>query len=138
MHSEAKEILERSDIEAVIISVPPHLHADIAVAAANAGKHLYLEKPVATTMIDAARIGDAVGRSGVTAVTGFNRRLHPLYEQARTISTPAGSAKCVPFRRHTPNRRHLTECLRGSDGDTPGAARSSISRRTTSISFDGF
>jgi len=85
MHSDPQEILQRPDIDAVIISVPPHLHADIAVAAAMAGKHLYLEKPVATTMSDAARIADAVARGGVTAVTGFNRRLHPLYEQARTI-----------------------------------------------------
>jgi myo-inositol 2-dehydrogenase/D-chiro-inositol 1-dehydrogenase len=85
MHSDAQEILQRPDIDAVIISVPPHLHADIAVAAAMAGKHLYLEKPVATTIADAARVADAVARSGVTAVSGFNRRLHPLYEQARAI-----------------------------------------------------
>src|SRR5688500_14876626 len=85
MHGSAEEILDRPDIEAVIISVPTHLHADMAVAAARAGKHFYLEKPVATTLADASRIADAVALAGVTAVTGFNRRLHPLYEQARAI-----------------------------------------------------
>ncbi len=85
MHGGAEEILERPDIEAVIISVPTHLHADVAVAAARAGKHIYLEKPVATTLADASRIAEAVALAGVTVVTGFNRRLHPLYEQARAI-----------------------------------------------------
>jgi predicted dehydrogenase len=85
MHSGAEEVLGRPDVDAVIISVPTHLHADVAVAAALAGKHFYLEKPVATTSADAARIAEAVAHAGVTAVTGFNRRLHPLYEQARVI-----------------------------------------------------
>lgn len=85
MHIEAEELLERPDVEAVIISVPTYLHAEVAVAAANAGKHFYLEKPVATTAQDAARITEAVALAGVTAVTGFNRRLHPLYQRAREI-----------------------------------------------------
>jgi myo-inositol 2-dehydrogenase / D-chiro-inositol 1-dehydrogenase len=85
MHDRAEELLERSDVDAVIISVPTHLHAEVAVASATAGKHFYLEKPVATTAEDARRISAAVLRTGVTAATGFNRRLHPLYEQARAI-----------------------------------------------------
>lgn len=85
MHAAAEEILERADVDAVIISVPTYLHAKVAVAAARAGKHFYLEKPVATTSAEAVRIAEAVALAGVTAVTGFNRRLHPLYEQARAI-----------------------------------------------------
>jgi len=68
-----------------VISVPPGEHADIACAAALAGKAIYLEKPVATTLPDAARIVDAVTTARVVGVTGFNRRLHPLFEQARRI-----------------------------------------------------
>lgn len=85
LHARAEELLERDDVDAVIISAPSHLHAEIAVKAATAGKHFYLEKPVATTGEDARLITNAVLQAGVIAATGFNRRLHPLYEQARTI-----------------------------------------------------
>ena len=81
----AEDLLARSDIDAVVICVPTYLHADLAIAAAASGKHLYLEKPLATTLADARAVIEAVSRAGVTAAVGFNRRLHPLFEQARRL-----------------------------------------------------
>jgi predicted dehydrogenase len=85
IYERADELLERDDIGAVVICAPNHLHAELAIAAANAGKHFYLEKPLATTAVDAVRILEAAARAGVTSAIGFNRRLHPLYEQARNL-----------------------------------------------------
>jgi predicted dehydrogenase len=79
------ELLSRSDIDAVIVSGPTHLHADLVVAACDAGKHVYLEKPLATSVADGARVADAAARAAVKVMLGFNRRYHPLFEQARAL-----------------------------------------------------
>lgn len=80
-----EDVLARADVDAVIIALPSHLHADAATSAAEAGKGIYLEKPVATTAADARRVLEAVQRTGVRAAVGFNRRLHPLYAQAKAL-----------------------------------------------------
>jgi predicted dehydrogenase len=77
------ELLARNDVDAVIISGPTHLHADMAIAACSAAKHVYVEKPLATSTVDGARVIEAAKRSGVRVMLGFNRRFHPAFEQAR-------------------------------------------------------
>ena len=85
VHASTNELLERRDIDAVIVSGPTHLHAELAIAACDAGKHVYLEKPLASSAADGARVVEAANRSGVTVALGFNRRFHPLHEQARSL-----------------------------------------------------
>ncbi len=85
--SRYEDVLSRNDVDAVIIALPSHLHGDVALAAADARKSIYLEKPIAATAVDAARVVDAVKRNGVRAVVGFNRRVHPLYAQAKALLT---------------------------------------------------
>jgi predicted dehydrogenase len=84
-HERAEDLLARHDIDAVVISVPTHRHAEVALAAAAAGKHFYLEKPIATTVDDARRVSAAVAQTGVISAVGFNRRLHPVFQQARAV-----------------------------------------------------
>lgn len=48
-YSEWRKIIDRKDIEAVFIATPPHLHSEMAVAALQAGKHVYCEKPIGIT-----------------------------------------------------------------------------------------
>ena len=84
-HADAAELLARTDIDAVVLSAPTPLHAELGVAAAQAGKAIYLEKPAASTAAEAERLRDAVERSGVTVAVGFNRRFHPLCLQAREL-----------------------------------------------------
>lgn len=85
VYERAEELLARDDIAAVVICAPTQVHAELAVAAAGAGKHFYLEKPIATTGADARRVVDAAALAGVTGTVGFNRRQHPLYRQAREL-----------------------------------------------------
>ncbi len=78
-----REVLPMAGVDAIVIALPNSLHADAAVEALRAGKHIYLEKPIATTMAGAQRIIDAWRHSRRIAVTGFNYRYHPLLIELR-------------------------------------------------------
>ena len=79
------ELLARPGLEAVVISLPTHLHAEAAIAAAAAGKHFYVEKPIATTVAEGRRVIEAADRAGVVGAVGYNRRFHPLCRWARRL-----------------------------------------------------
>lgn len=76
-----RDLLARPDVDAVIISTPDPSHAEIAVAAADAGKALLVEKPLATSAADARAIVAAAARSGVPAGCAFNHRWLPPYAE---------------------------------------------------------
>jgi len=77
-----RELLARPDVDFVVIATPDHLHTEIAIATARAGKPMLIEKPLATSLADADRVIDAVERAGVTAMTSFNHRWIPSYARA--------------------------------------------------------
>lgn len=77
------DVLTMTDVDAVIIALPPALHADAAAAALETGKHVYIEKPLATSLADATRVLAAAKGKPVTAMMGFNYRFNPLTQQAR-------------------------------------------------------
>jgi len=85
-----RRALEDPRVDAVDIATPHHLHAEMAVASAEAGKHIFLEKPMATTLKDADRIIAAADRAGVVLMVGYVfryrpafRKLHDLVEEGR-------------------------------------------------------
>jgi len=75
-----QDLLENPDIQVVSVATPPDFHREHAVAAAKAGKHLMLEKPMATNVSDAKEIRDAVAAAGVKSVVSFVLRWNPLFE----------------------------------------------------------
>lgn len=79
------DLLAISGLQAVVICVPTGLHAVVAIDALNAGKHVYLEKPMATDLADAGRVLDAWRKSSAHAMIGFNYQFHPLYIEARRL-----------------------------------------------------
>jgi len=85
MLERSADLLARSDIDAVVIAAPTHLHSALALEACAAGKHFYLEKPLALTAEDGRRVGAAAAQAKVAAMIGFNRRYHPVIEQARAF-----------------------------------------------------
>ena len=68
------DLITDPDVEAVAICSPAASHADLVVAAAHAGKHVFCEKPMALTLADADRAIDAAHTAGVALQVGFNRR----------------------------------------------------------------
>ncbi|AMY08098.1 Inositol 2-dehydrogenase [Luteitalea pratensis] len=73
-YADYRRVLDRKDIEAVVIATPPHLHAEMAVAALQAGKHVYCEKPVAITPASVAQVVKAVKASGKVFIAGQQLR----------------------------------------------------------------
>ena len=75
--------LARDDLDAVIVTLPTALHAEVALAAIARGLAVYLEKPLASTLEDATAVREAWRATGVTLALGFNSRFHPLLRQMR-------------------------------------------------------
>ena len=77
-----EELLE-TDVEAVVICLPNALHAIASIAALERGKHVYLEKPLATSSDEALAVIKAWQRAGVVGMMGFNYRFNKLYASVR-------------------------------------------------------
>lgn len=82
-YADYKELLEREDIDAVIIALPNALHAAATINALDCGKHVYLEKPLAINIEDGGKIVEVWRRSGRVGMIGFNYRFNPLHQQVR-------------------------------------------------------
>lgn len=72
--ADAAALLRRPDVDAVIISTPHHLHADAGVAAMQAGKHVLIEKPLATTLVDCDRLAEAATAHDRVLAVGYHQR----------------------------------------------------------------
>jgi predicted dehydrogenase len=70
-------LLRDSSVDAVVLATPHSQHAPQVIAAAQAGKHVFCEKPFAPTAREAREAADAVRTAGVTLGLGYNRRFHP-------------------------------------------------------------
>jgi len=81
--ADVEEMLARSGVDAVLIATPDHLHYGIALKALEAGKHLYLEKPVTHSYNQGPPLRDAVRKSGVVCQTGIQQRSGKLYKRAK-------------------------------------------------------
>ncbi|MEW2512638.1 Gfo/Idh/MocA family oxidoreductase [Streptomyces sp. NPDC046870] len=80
-----REVAADPRVQAVSVTAPNFLHREIGVAMAEAGKHLWIEKPVGLTADDARAVADAVARAGVQGTVGFNYRNAPAVEAAREL-----------------------------------------------------
>jgi len=80
-----KDVVRRKDIELVDVCTPGDSHADIAIAAAKAGKHVFCEKPLANSLKDAERMLAAVEKAGVAHMICHNYRRAPAVQLARQI-----------------------------------------------------
>jgi predicted dehydrogenase len=84
--SDWRRVLDLKDIEAVFIATPPHLHAEMAVAALAAGKHVYCEKPIGISGPQVRSVVDAARRSKKVFVPGQQlRSMTQLIEAVRKI-----------------------------------------------------
>jgi UDP-N-acetyl-2-amino-2-deoxyglucuronate dehydrogenase len=79
------ELLASREVDAVVISTPHHLHSPLAIQAAKAGKHVVVEKPMATTLEDCDRMINAARRAGVMLSVCYCQRYDPRVQRARQL-----------------------------------------------------
>ena len=84
-HKDFHDLLARKDIDAVYIMTPEHLHHEMAVAALKAGKHVYVEKPLAHTIDEGFDIVKAWQQSGKICQVGTQNRSSSLYKKAKEL-----------------------------------------------------
>lgn len=84
-------------IDAVAVCVPAQFHVEIALAALDAGKHLFIEKPLALSLDESERLIERATRSTRKIMVGFNLRWHRLVRQARQIiqRESLGPLECI-------------------------------------------
>jgi predicted dehydrogenase len=80
-----RKVVARADVDVVDISLPQHLHAEVALAAAQAGKHIFCEKPMALNLADAEAMLAAAEKAGVTHYLNHNYRRVPAVALARRL-----------------------------------------------------
>ena len=80
-----QRVLEDPAVDAVVVAVPHYLHAEICAQAARAGKHVVVEKPLATTLADADRMIEDCAAAGVTLSVLFSFRYEPSVVRARAL-----------------------------------------------------
>ncbi len=78
-----EELLALPEIDAIAVSVPPSAHPAVAMAALRAGKHVWIDKPLALTAGECRRIAEEAERSAGRVLMGFHMRWHPLVREAR-------------------------------------------------------
>ncbi len=101
--SDMRPLLEHAELDAVTICTPNVFHADMSLLALERGKHVLVEKPMATTREDGLSMVDAALRRNKVLLVGHNQRLHPVYRKAKEIVQFGAIGKVVQF---TSNFQH--------------------------------
>lgn len=78
-----EEMIADPEVDAIVLATPPTGHREQIVAAADAGKHVFCEKPLVMNRADAEAAVEAVEKAGVTLGLGYNRRFHPSWIDLR-------------------------------------------------------
>ena len=81
--SRIEEVLDDAEVQAVSIALPDHLHVDAAIACAEAGRHLLIEKPLALTVSESERIASAARANDVRAMVNFTNRWNAPLRKAK-------------------------------------------------------
>jgi predicted dehydrogenase len=135
-----REAIARDDIDIIDIVTPGDSHAEIAIAALEAGKHVLCEKPLANTVDEASAMAEAAARAaenGVFAMVGFTYRRVPAATLARDLVAAGKIGDLYQVRQTTSRIGSPTQRSRSPGGckrNSPVQVRSGISAPTQSTS----
>ncbi len=91
-------VLDQHDVDAVLITTEHDSHAELCVAAANAGKHILCEKPMALNLEQVKMIAEAVRRNKVKYTVGYNRAISPIVSEALEKISPLNGKTMIYHR----------------------------------------
>ena len=84
-YGSAEELCERSRVDAVVVATPDHLHFEPVMAALRAGKHVLVEKPMATSLAEAQAMADEARRRNVLLLVNFENRFNPPFVYVKEL-----------------------------------------------------
>jgi predicted dehydrogenase len=93
-----EDLLANRAVDAVYIAVPHHLHASLTIQAAEAGKHILVEKPIAITLADGEAMIAAAQANGVWLSVNFHAQVDPLCQAARDLVAQGAIGRIVGTR----------------------------------------
>ena len=137
-YTDFRRLLEQRDLDAVVIATPDHWHAIQAIAAMEAGKDVYVEKPLSVTIHEGRRMVEAAKRTGRVVQVGLHRRSSKLYRKVRNLVRSGKIGKVTVARAyHISNmypqgigREPATQPVAGLNWDMWLGPRSEVSHRT--------
>jgi predicted dehydrogenase len=91
------KMLEEASIDVVFVATPSGSHATIAADCAAAGAHVFVEKPLATSLSDATRVAEAVAAKRVHSQVGYVCRYAPTFERAREVLQSGAIGRILNF-----------------------------------------
>jgi predicted dehydrogenase len=103
-----RELLERGEVDAVDVCLPHDLHEPVAVAAAEVGKHVMVEKPIARDLAEADRMIAAAERAGVNLMVCHDRRYHPAFAKIKELVDAGALGRPLCLRLDHNQRLQLT------------------------------
>lgn len=93
-----RSVIERSDVDAVSICLPPYQHQEVAVAAAQAGKHVLVEKPMAMNLDECKAMVAAAHEAGTVLMVGQNQRFQPEHLKIKELLDRQAIGRVVALR----------------------------------------
>lgn len=95
VYDSLEKMLARSDVDALSICLPSNAQAEAAIKAAESGKNLLIEKPIAKTLPQLRTLVEAIRRTNVKAMAGFVLRWNPMVQLARRMVTEGWLGKVI-------------------------------------------
>ncbi len=93
-----KQVLADPEIEGIVVVTREQQHAELTIAGLRAGKHVFVEKPLASSVAECEAIVAEEKKSGKHVAVGFNRRFAPAYRKAKELLSHHGGAKNIYYR----------------------------------------
>jgi predicted dehydrogenase len=124
-----EEILADPEVDAIVLATPHSLHETQIIAAAAAGKHIHVEKPVTLDRASADRAVEAARKAGVVLAVGYCRRFHPsIVEVRRRLAQGRLGAVVSMVAQHTTSTAQfiVPENWRAAPEEAPGGALTAV------------
>jgi predicted dehydrogenase len=124
-----EDILSDANIDAVVLATPHSQHADQVKAAALAGKHIHVEKPLTLDRPSAEAVAAAAKKAGIVLAVGFNRRFHPSVVEIRKrlASGRLGQVMSMVASHTTSTAQFIpADNWRAQPGEAPGGAITAV------------
>ena len=96
VHHDYRRLLDDREIDAIVIATPDHWHAQMAIDAMDAGKDVYVEKPLAYSLDEAIRVRDKARATQRVSQVGYQRRTLAHFHRAKQIVQSGGSSRAIP------------------------------------------